>query len=932
MARTMTRIVAALGLAALAVAPAAAATSGEPAGDLASRQAVLTAIDGSGAPKASRVFTQVSGQDGDVALPDAPTGGLRNLNGFGSPKVVDGRLVLSGDGPQRTVADYDADQPISISIAYELDGESIDAGDVAGADGLLTTTITVVNETAESTELTYTDAQGVSRTETVDVTVPLVGSASTVLDSRFIGIDAPGAVVAADGRGSTVVNWSLLLFEPLGEDTAVLSWTADVVDAVLPELTVQVLPVNSTSFASLANAEETYRGASDSTYALTQGAVTIDRNLLRLATGAGTLLDGVNRLADGSRQLADGLGDAADGSGQLSDGLGKARAGGGQLADGLGELSEGAGKLSDGLGSARAGGGQLADGLAALDAGAAQLSGGLGSANAGGAQLADGLVQLDAGAGQLLTGLETLKTSLNAGLPTARAGVDQLEAGVASLIAGIGSSSQADTLLGGLSQLAGGLVVAKGGSDAIATGANDLAVGVNAAVVPGLGQIRDGAGAMIAAVDNVAGCSVPTLLDADATNDTPCGSKDVLAFIAANGDPASAGLAAGTLARIGTTGSGTTTLLGGLAAVQGGASRLVAGVGTIPADCAAAQTQAAAETASPLGKPSVLTAMTLIKCGAQRLSAGIGTANTPGATLAYGVTRLQGGTSNPVAFDDTNPGYNPTCARTSGLQPCGLLQGLQLVAGGLAALDTGLGDALTAVNAGLGSTTTPGKTLLFGMASLAAGATKASAGGAALADGLAQLDAGGGKLADGAGKASAGSNALLDGLVQLDDGGQALAAGAGRAAAGGSDLFDGLVQLDDGGAKLADGLVSAEDGAGQIADGLALARIGAGQVATGAGDLQSKGTSVLAGEVNEAAAGTNLTLARLRAADERGRTEAMPYPAADGAAASVVYQYELAGVSTDGLGDGGRSVIALGLLGGAAGLGVLGRRRLGGLA
>jgi putative membrane protein len=875
MARSSTRIAAVLGLAALTVAPAAAATaaSGQ-AGDLAARQAVLTAIDPTGAPTSSRVFTQVSGQDGEVSLADAPTGGLRNLNGFGAPRVVDGRLVLAGDGPQRTVADYDADQPVSIEISYELDGEAIDGSDVAGRSGVLTTTIVVTNRTAEPTELTWKDAAGVARTETVDVSVPLVGSMSTVLDSRFVGVDAPGAVVAADGRGSTVVNWSLLLFAPLGNDSATLSWTARVTDAVLPQLTAQVLPVDSSSFASLANAEETYRGASDDTYALTQGAVTIDRNLLRLATGASTLLDGVVRLADGSRQLADGLGDATDGSRRLSDGLGQARAGGGQLADGLGDLSAGATQLSDGLGAARAGGGQLSDGLA----------------------------QLDAGAARLLDGLGTLKTSLNAGLPTARAGVAQLDAGVDGLIAGIGAVGTPDTLLDGMSRLAAGLVTAKGGADAIATGTNDIAVGISGAVVPGLQQLKGGATQMIAAVDFVAGCSVPTLLDGDATNDTPCGSKDVLTYIAANGDPASAGLAAASLARIGTTASGTTTLLGGLKAVEGGASQLLAGVGSIPADCATAQATAAAETASPLGKPSVLTGLTLVTCGAQQLSAGIGSAGTPGDTLAFGMRRLQGGTSNAAAFDATDPGYNPTCVKGDATkQPCGLLQGLQLVAGGLAALDTGLGDALTAVNAGLGDTTTPGETLLFGMASLAAGA----------------------------GQAAAGGSDLHDGLVQLDDGGAKLAAGAGKAAAGGSDLLDGLVQLDDGGGALADGLVSAEDGAVQVADGLALARIGGGQVADGAAELQSKGTSVLADEVNEAAAGTNRTLAWLQAADARGRGEALPYPAADGAAASIVYQYELAGVSTDGLGEGSRSVLAIGLLGGAAGLVLLGRRRLG---
>ena len=215
-----------------------------------------------------------------------------------------------------------------------------------------------------------------------------------------------------------------------------------------------------------------------------------------------------------------------------------------------------------------------------------------------------------------------------------------------------------------------------------------------------------------------------------------------------------------------------------------------------------------------------------------------------------------------------------------------------------------------------------------GATQVAAGAAAALAGGEDLTDGLGRLAGGGLELSDGAARAAAGASALADGLGQLDSGAAELATGAARAAAGGVELGNGLVQLDEGGAQLASGLGAAVDGSRQIADGLDAAADGGQQVADGAEQLGDEGTAVLADSVSEATTSSSLQLEQVRSVAARGVAgDGLPYPTAEGATATAVYQFDLAGVgSTDGPGAVGRfgiGAVALALALGA----LLGRGR-----
>jgi putative membrane protein len=854
------------------------------------RQSVRTDMSPSGEIDASRVFTQLTVQgegDVEVVLPDQATRSLRNLDAFGRPDIdgdqVTFSVVATPDGThERTVATHSGPMPIELEVAYRLDGSTIAPEDLVGGSGQLEVSYTVRNTTAEPTEITYRDGVGAKHTETIDVAVPFVGSISMELDGRFVGIDAPGAAVAGNGRGDTFVSWSMVLFEPVGSEEQTVTYTAQVTDAIVPAVVAQFLPVDSNSFTSLASVEETFGAVADGLREIAGGGLQIDANLQALAIGSGQLLSGVTRLANGSDKLADGLNDTAiPGARRLADGTGAASAGSAELASGLGQLSSGAGELSAGLGTASAGSGQLSSGLGELETGAGALSDGLDRASAGSAELAAGL------GGSAAPGAQELADGLS---QQAAPGAAQLEAGLTSLLTAFGSSTDgpnAGTVLGGVATLLNGLqndlapgtgamrglsagLAGSFGPDATGNDAGDRA----AAAAGAAGQLAAGAAGIGQAAEQV-DAALQTL------EGTPL-------------DPTQQALVAGARSGVGQIEAGAVGLQGGATQLQDGLAAQALALGSWPSSCEAA---IGAVQTSPT--PTGLQVIRALSCISVSVDDGLTKRVIPGVKL------LQGGLDNP-ACKPQNP--------TDPANPCGVKQVLGLLQGGATQLSVGL-DAAAA-----------------GAGELATGLEGASEGSSALAAGLVQLDDGAGRLAAGAGRAASGAQDLSAGLVRLDDGGRQLAAGASRAESGAGELSDGLVQIDDGANQLADGLGDAGDGATTIADGLKAVEDGMTGVAEGSQRLTDEGTSQLVAGASEATATPAIAVEHAIAADARGQAgEGLPYPTVDGAEASAVYQFELAGIGSE---DGGTSlpVLLLATLLGlavAGGLALVVRQRMG---
>lgn len=742
------------------------AQSGEASG-ITHRQSVRVEMDPNGSVDSARVFTQLTVQGSgqvEVALEDQATRGLRNLDGFGRPRTDGGQVVYTLDATPdgthaRTVATHRDDLPIELEVSYRLDGQEIAPRDLVGRSGELEVSFTARNTTSTPVEVEYRDGRNVRQRETIDVSVPFVGSISMDLDRRFVDVSAPGASVAGNGRGDTFVSWSMVLFSPVGSEEQTVSYTATVTDAVVPGVVAQFLPVDSNSFTSLASVQETFGGVADGLRDLTGGALQIDSNLNALAAGSAQLLIGVGRLSRGASDLAVGLNETAiPGAAQLADGTGQARDGSQQLAAGLSLLANGAGELSGGLGAARAGGGELAAGLSGRAApGAAELADGLSS------DAAPGAAELEAGLTALLAAFGTADDS-----STSRT----VLGGVSSLLLGLERELAPGT--GAMRNLSGGLAASFGpdseGNDAGQRAQNAASA---AAVISGrtaaLAQATVNIEALLEAVQDAGGLS--DTQDASLTN-ARNGLVSPICDVTPPTGPENCGIA-----------QLLPLVSGGAELLQVGLQAQADSLGTWPVSCEAA-IGAVQSTPTPTG----LQVIRALSCISVSVDDGLTRSVIPGVRL------LQGGLDNP-ACDLTNP--------TNEANPCGVKQVLGLLEAGSGELTAGLTRAAT------------------GAQELASGLADAADGSTELAAGLAQLDEGGQQLAAGASTASTGSRDLASGLGQIDDGADQLASGLGDAGDGASQISEGLETVEGGMTGVADGSKRLVDEGTQVLIGAA---------------------------------------------------------------------------------------------------------------
>jgi putative membrane protein len=840
------------------------------------RQSVRTDMSPSGEIDASRVFTQLTVQgegDVEVVLPDQATRSLRNLDAFGRPDIdgdqVTFSVVATPDGThERTVATHSGPMPIELEVAYRLDGSTIAPEDLVGGSGQLEVSYTVRNTTAEPTEITYRDGVGAKHTETIDVAVPFVGSISMELDGRFVGIDAPGAAVAGNGRGDTFVSWSMVLFEPVGSEEQTVTYTAQVTDAIVPAVVAQFLPVDSNSFTSLASVEETFGAVADGLREIAGGGLQIDANLQALAIGAGQLLSGVTRLANGGERLADGLNETAiPGARQLAEGTGAASDGGQRLSSGLGELSAGAGELSAGLGRA----------------------------STGGSELATGLGQLEAGAGQVNTGI----------------------AGVRAGVGNTGDTATDETVIGGVNALRAGVAgVPTSVGDALET---NLQQALNGIVLP---QLRDNLEAGLER--NIAGA-----LQAQVKPPLVSGVEDGIRTNL-NGALQTQLRPQLVMQLQGAVEAGLTTSLGPALQSQL-ATNLAAALQAPPPNGLGLDEATATAFANAFASQF---ASAFAQGFAQQFAQGFAQQVDPQLEAAFAQVADQFATGFAAgfepqltaAFDQFAAAFAPQFAAgfAAQVEPSFTVFAEQFAAQFAAGLDATLNEeALPGFDRLLGGLDNPSCDL---------DDPTNPANPCGVRQVLALLDSGSSRLAAGASAASAGANDLSSGLGQLDAGGQRLAAGASTAAAGSRDLASGLGQLDDGTNQLADGLGDAGDGATTIAEGLRAVEEGMTGVAEGSQRLTDEGTSQLVAGASEATASPAIAVEHAILADARGQAgEGLPYPTVDGAEASAVYQFELAGIGSE---DGGTSlpVLLLATLLGlavAGGLALVVRQRMG---
>ncbi|MEZ0448951.1 hypothetical protein [Cellulomonas sp. ICMP 17802] len=723
MRRTTTTAAAAVVLIPLLVcaagSPAMAADSGDVA--VTNTETVQARLSSTGAFQEARVYDQLalSGKGTATISNPVSTKGLRNLDGFGGYKVVDGKLVstLSVDGErrERSVSTYDKDLPLTVEVTYTLDGKAVQPGAVVGKSGTLGVHYKVTNTTGKTQDVTYDDGTGTQATASAETVIPMIGQLVTVLPSTFTDVQSDEAGMAGDGHGGTRMQFQMTLFPPIGSDTAEFGYTAKVSHAVVPKANLTSMPVSPLDYPSFKGGAQSYQSGAQKGVDLTGAGLLLDDSVLQLHDGAAQLLAGLLQLRDGAAQLESGLNDsAAPGAAELAAGLT------GEAAPGAAQLAAGAKQLDDGLAQARAKAPQLLDGLVQVDG---------------------GLALVDAGLAKLYGDIGNLDKD---------PGVAKLHAGIAKLRDGIGSTTTPNTLLAGVDQL----------RQQVGTGAPQLlsvlAAGIysTSPTAPGayqqldcaiavLTDVRDGASALAPGLHPCYPGGRPAMPPAGQPNATVIGGlitqltagKAKFADPANLGNPSSAAFYGSALPATANLQQGLTYLQGRLANIAGpGLATVECGLSSksLPGVCDLTKPgllEGLTATAAVDGFDGVDAGVSLLVSGVTaKVQAGVGTATDTKAngTLRGGVHSLQSGTDQLSAGGDT-------------------------LSSGLAQLGAGA----TRLNDGAGK--------------LSAGVSRAAAGSRALSEGLAAAADGSTQLSDGLDTAAEGAPKLVDGTQQLSD-------------------------------------------------------------------------------------------------------------------------------------------------------------------
>lgn len=336
--------------------------------------------------------------------------------------------------------------PVTMTVSYWLDGQSISAEELAGKSGQVTIRFDYENHQYETVEIAGQQER---------IYVPFAMLTGLMLDTdTFCNVQVSNGKLLNDGDRTVVIG---LAFPGLQEDLALdreqlelpdyVEITADVTDFTLG-MTVTV------ATNSLFNTLED--GELDTDGDLTGMLTALTDAMTQLTDGSSALYDGLCTLLEQSRTLADGVDQLSGGAASLKSGLDSLQAGASQLQTGLDTLSASSATLNTGAG-------QVFDTL--LSTATAQLQATGASVPALTAEnyaaVLDGvLAKLGDSTGATYQTVAALKTSLDSynsfyqGLLTYTAGVDSAAQGAASMQAGASQlQSGAATLYQGTMRL-----------------------------------------------------------------------------------------------------------------------------------------------------------------------------------------------------------------------------------------------------------------------------------------------------------------------------------------------------------------------------------------------------------------------------------------------------------------------------------------------
>lgn len=200
--------------------------------------------------------------------------------------------------------------PVDMTVTYQMDGQTVTPGQIAGKSGHVTIRFDYENRQYEMVEIDGTEEK---------IYVPFAMLTGLLLDSdRFTNVTVSNGKLFCDGSHTAVVG---VAFPGLQEDLAMEKERLDIPDYVEIEADVKDF--------SLATAVTV---ASSGLFDQLDDETLEKLELGELTDGIGRMTDAMDQLMDGSSQLYDGLCTLLDSSQQLIDGADR-------LCQGLNELT-----------------------------------------------------------------------------------------------------------------------------------------------------------------------------------------------------------------------------------------------------------------------------------------------------------------------------------------------------------------------------------------------------------------------------------------------------------------------------------------------------------------------------------------------------------------------------------------------------------------
>lgn len=200
--------------------------------------------------------------------------------------------------------------PVDMTVTYQMDGQTVTPGQIAGKSGHVTIRFDYENRQYEMVEIDGTEEK---------IYVPFAMLTGLLLDSdRFTNVTVSNGKLFCDGSHTAVVG---VAFPGLQEDLAMEKDRLDLPDYV--EIQADVKDFSLATAVTVASSDLFDQLNDEALEKLEMGELT---------DGIGRMTDAMDQLMDGSSQLYDGLCTLLDSSQQLIDGVDR-------LCQGLNELT-----------------------------------------------------------------------------------------------------------------------------------------------------------------------------------------------------------------------------------------------------------------------------------------------------------------------------------------------------------------------------------------------------------------------------------------------------------------------------------------------------------------------------------------------------------------------------------------------------------------